>query len=199
MTDADQHISDQARPPIRGGLLYRSFGWLVLWMNNIGTLLILGLMAITNLDVLGRNITSTPLPGVIEMTEIGIVSIVFLQLGHTLRTGRFMRSDGFYNFLIVKVPRIGSILDVIYNLTGACLFAILVSAAFPRFVEAWEGDFYNGNEGSFTIATWPMELTIVIASVVMVIQFLILSGIAMLKILGRINIQTAEFETLEQD
>jgi TRAP-type mannitol/chloroaromatic compound transport system permease small subunit len=199
MTDTVQNGIIQVRPSIQGGLIYRSFGWLVLWMNNIGTLLILGLMGITNLDVLGRNITSTPVPGVIEMTEVGIVSIVFLQLGHTLRTGRFMRSDGFYNFLIIKVPRVGAILDVIYNLTGACLFALIIKAASPRFIEAWDGNFYNGNEGSFTIATWPMELTICIASVVMVLQFFILSGIATLKILGRINIQTAEFETLETE
>jgi TRAP-type C4-dicarboxylate transport system permease small subunit len=52
-------------------------------LNAAGTLLIFAMMALICADVIARNLLSSSLHGVIELTELGIVSIVFFaNRGH---------------------------------------------------------------------------------------------------------------------
>ena len=59
------------------GLFFDNF---VRLLNGIGTLWILGLLILINADVFGRNIFHAPIDGVIEMIEISMIAIVFLQI-----------------------------------------------------------------------------------------------------------------------
>ena len=150
------------------------FAWIVSGLGSLGTVLIICLMVLINMDVLGRNIFGAPVPGVIELTEAAIVMVVFLQIGQTLRYGRFPCSDGFFNWLEKQKPGLATILSVFYNVTGALLFLLIILAMYPHFIDSWNGEYFKGIPGSFTIPIWPINLTILVGSGVMFFQFIIL-------------------------
>jgi TRAP-type mannitol/chloroaromatic compound transport system permease small subunit len=88
MSQPSAHPLDSYGQPLPLGL-DRLFGA----MNALGSLWILVLMALMNLDVAGRNLFNTPVRGVTEMVSLSIVGIVFLQLADTLHSGRFTRAE----------------------------------------------------------------------------------------------------------
>ena len=155
-------------------------------LNSLGTLLIMAMMGLICADVVSRNLLDTSLPGVIELTELGIVSIVFLQIADTYRSGKLMRSDGVIKAIEKKVPRIGMLVNAVFDTTGAILFFYIAKGAQTRFIEAWDGEYYLGNQGSFTAPTWPMEMIVAVGSALLCLLFLasvlrnigLLSGIA---------------------
>lgn len=144
----------------------------VISLNALGTLIIIAMMALICTDVAGRNLLATSLPGVIELTELGIVSIVFLQIADTLRSGKLMRSDALINTIEAMFPRVGLAMNALFNATGATLFYFIANGAFGRFYEAWTGGYYLGNQGSFTAPTWPMELCVALGSGLMCLLFI---------------------------
>lgn len=174
-----------AGPERRGRWRWLSFEGLVSGLNSLGTLWIFALMVIINLDVVGRSVFSAPLPGVPELVKLSIVGIVFLQIGHTLRVGRFVRAD----VLIVRLqrwrPRIGYALESLFHLAGASLFAILFHASRPFFERAWASGEYEGIAGYVTYPVWPIRLIILIGCAAAVIQYLIFVWRSGLVMLGR--------------
>jgi len=148
------------------------FGTLVGLLNAVGTMMIILMMFLITADVIARNFLGAPIPGVVEMTEAGIVMLVYLQVGHTLRVNRFIRSDGLYRLLQQRRPRLALTFGLFFNLTGAILFALICYAVRERVTDAWHGNFYIGIQGSFTFPVWPIELAILIGSGVMILQFL---------------------------
>lgn len=165
-------------------------------MNSLGTLIIIALMVLINLDVFGRNLLRAPVPGVIELAEMGIVAIVFLQLGHTLRVGRFTQSDGFLNILKRRVPKLSAALRLFFNLTGFVLSCLIIRAVSSRVADAWTGDYYKGNLGSFTAPTWPVELAILAGATAIAIQFFAFALINIAMLTGRADPSADEFEPM---
>lgn len=141
-------------------------------LNSLGTLLIMAMMAMVCADVLSRNLLGQSLPGVIELAELSIVSIVYLQIADTYKSGKLLRSDGLITAINARFPRIGFALNAAFDATGVVLFFYIAKAAQTRFQEAWEGGFYLGNQGSFTAPTWPMELIVAVGSALMSAMFL---------------------------
>lgn len=133
-------------------------------LNALGTMIIIALMVLICADVVGRNLLSTSLPGVIELAELSIVSIVFLQIADTLKSGKLMRSDVVIKVIETRLPRLGMFMNAMFDATGAVLFYFIAKGAFGRFFDAWTGGFYLGNQGSFTAPTWPMELCVALGS-----------------------------------
>ncbi|MBM3568309.1 MAG: TRAP transporter small permease [Alphaproteobacteria bacterium] len=152
-----------------------SFGGLLAGLNALGTVLILFLMALINLDVGLRYFFNSPIRGVPELVGLSIVAIVFLQLAHALRLGKFTRSDVLLGPLLRDRPRIGHGLQMLYHLTGAVLLGIMLWALVPLLVEAWVEDLYVGAKGDFTAPEWPVKLVLVVGSAACAIQFLLLA------------------------
>lgn len=140
-------------------------------LNSLGTLFIIAMMTLICADVVSRNLLDTSLPGVIELTELGIVSVVFLQIADTYRSGKLMRSDGVIKAIETKTPRIGMMLNIVFDITGAVLFFYIAKGGQKRFSDAWDGGYYLGNQGSFTAPTWPMELIVAIGSSLLCLLF----------------------------
>ena len=155
-----------------GGAFASGFDRLLSALNGIGTLWILVLLILLNADVAGRNLFFAPIDGVFEIVEITIVAIVFLQLGDATRLGRLTRSDGFFGLILKRRPRIGHIMGAVFDLLGALFMFFILYGSWPNFVEAWEGNYFAGNEGVFTAPTWPVKLIIVIGCVVTLILFI---------------------------
>lgn len=141
-------------------------------LNVIGTLWIFALLVLINADVLGRNLFASPIDGVIEMVEISIVAIVFLQLGDATRVGRLTRSDGFFNLIMRKKPAIGRTLGIVFDGLGALFMFVILYGSLPLFIESWEKNYFTGNEGVFTAPTWPVKLIIVIGCIVTLLLFI---------------------------
>lgn len=147
------------------------FDKVVRGLNGIGTIWILGLLILINADVFGRNLFTAPINGVIEMVEISMVAIVFLQLGDATRVGRLTRSDGLFGLILQRAPRIGHAMGAVFDFLGALFMFFILYGSYPLFVEAWERNYYAGNEGVFTAPTWPMKLILVIGCVVTMLLF----------------------------
>jgi len=145
-------------------------------MNAVGTVWIFALMVLINADVVGREAFATPVRGVTELVSLSIVGIVFLQLAHTLWSGRFTRSDAFLARLARAWPRAAAGLEALYHLTGALLFGLLVWASLPFYRRALRDGEYVGALGDFTAPTWPVRLIIIIGCAATAVSFLVLAG-----------------------
>lgn len=157
-------------PPSSGaGILFEK---LVRLLNGIGTLWILAILILINADVLGRNLFLSPINGVIEIVEISMIAIVFLQLGDATRVGRLTRSDGFYSLIHRKKPAVGQALGAIFDLFGALFMFFILYGTWPALIEAWTLNDYVGNEGVFTAPKWPMIFILILGSAVTLLLFL---------------------------
>jgi TRAP-type C4-dicarboxylate transport system permease small subunit len=144
-------------------------------MNSIGTAWVFILLIIINLDIFSRFLFNSPIRGVPEIVSLSIVALVFMQIAHTLKVGRLTRSETLLNFLKGKFPRVAAVLEGIFHLVGAGLFAVLIQGSYSMFTKAWTIDEYVGAEGDFMAPVWPLKLIILIGSAVAVIQFLLLA------------------------
>ena len=160
-------------------------------LNSLGTLLIIAMMVMICADVLSRNLFGQLLPGVIELAELGIISIVYLQIADTYKSGNLLRSDGIIKAIEKKYPRVGVAINALFDATGSILFLYVANGAKGRFTQAWEGGFYLGNQGSFTAPTWPMELCVALGSALMCLLF-ITNSIRNLSLLLRSEISRTE-------
>ncbi len=163
---------DGGTAPRKRGAVVLAFNTLVSGLNGLGTLWIIALLILINADVFGRNVLAAPIDGVIEIIEITIVAIVFLQIGDATRIGRLTRSDGFFNLVLRRYPRVGHFLGAIFDFLGALFMFFILYGFWPTLVQAWERDEYVGNEGVFTAPTWPVKLIVVIGCVVTMVLFL---------------------------
>lgn len=161
-------------PPSSGaGLVFEKF---VRLLNAIGTLWILALLILINADVFGRNMLHAPINGVIEMIEISMIAIVFLQLGDATRTGRLTRSDGFFGLIKRRAPRTGNAMGAVFDLLGALFMFFILYGTWPSLIEAWTLNDYVGNEGVFTAPKWPMIFILILGSLVTLLLFVKLAA-----------------------
>lgn len=153
------------------------FDWLISGLNSLGTLWIIALMIIINIDVIGRTAFNAPLPGVLEFVRLSIIGIVFLQIGHTIRSGRITRSDALFQRIMKRWQRPAHLLRMFYKLGGTALFAILFYASYPQMIDAWVSGEYVGIQGYVAYPVWPIRLLILVGSVCGATQYLIFAWV----------------------
>ena len=149
--------------------------WVTL-LNSAGGALIFALIVMINVDVFSRFLFNHPIDGVTELVELSIGAIVFLQLGDAVRNGRLTRSDGLYQRLCEKHPKLGHIFGIVFELAGIAFFLTIIAGSVPRFIEAWERNYFAGNQGIFTVPVWPGRLVLVIGAATVVLIFVGLIG-----------------------
>lgn len=139
--------------------------------NAIGTLVVLGLVAVVNYDVIGRETARGPFMGAVELVQFSMVLIVFLQLPDVVRVNRMTRSDGFLSIASKRWPTLARLLGRAINLI-ACVFMILIAVAiWPEFVEMFETRDFFGVPGVFTAPWWPIKLVIFLSAVLCSVLF----------------------------
>lgn len=151
----------------------RVFSGIVGGMNAAGSCWIVVLMLMINAEAIGRSAFNSPIIGVIELIQISIVGIVFMQLADSLRRGVLTRSDGLFNQVMARHPRAGHAMGVFTYLLGAIFMLLIFYGSFPLLIEAWKEDHYIGVEGMFTAPLWPIGTVVNVAVCVTTIQFLI--------------------------
>lgn len=173
---------------------WASFEGLLSGLNSVGTLWIFVLMVIVNADVVGRTAFNSPLPGVPEFMRLSIVGIIFMQLAHTLRSGRITRADGLLNLLQRRWPAAGAALEGLFSLAGAALFAVLFYGSYPFLLRSWRSDEYAGVEGYVTFPIWPVRLIILVGCALACLQFLAFARQQLMVLRGRRATPSAQRE-----
>jgi len=139
--------------------------------NACGTLVVLGLVAVVNYDVIGRETERGPFMGAVELVQFSMVLIVFLQLPDVVRVNRMTRSDGFLAITSKRWPGFSRFLSRCINLV-ACVFMTLIAIAiWPEFVDMWETKDFFGVPGVFTAPWWPIKLVIFLSAVLCSLLF----------------------------
>lgn len=154
----------------------RAFSAVISGMNAAGSCWIVLLMLLINAEAISRSAFNQPIIGVIEMIEISVIGIVFLQLADSLRRGVFIRSDGLFNQVKSRKPGVAHVMAISTYMLGAIFMALILWGCIPYFLSAWTNDWYVGVEGMFTAPKWPIVLIVNIAIFMTMIQFLIMSG-----------------------
>jgi TRAP-type C4-dicarboxylate transport system permease small subunit len=145
-------------------------------MNTVGALVVLGMVVIVNIDVFGRWLADAPLAGTLELTEMGVVAVVYLTIAHAVAGKRLTRSDALLGLLERRGKlRFGTVLRLVFNVAGVAVFALIAWGQVPRLIDAWERGYYKGNVGIFTAPTWPLEAIMLTGAVAAGLHFLILA------------------------
>ena len=145
-------------------------------LNGLGGVWIAALMLLINADVISREALTAPNSRRARTSRALNRRIVFLQLAHTLWSGRITRSDSLLGRLMRAQPAIGHGLDALFHLAGAAVMAVLFWASLPYFRRAFDEGDYVGALGDFTAPTWPVRLIILIGSGATALTFLALTG-----------------------
>lgn len=142
------------------GGLSRVANSLAIAANVAGTLTVLMLVVILNIDVIARGFFNAPLKGTYEIVQLSVVFIVFLQLADVVRVDRLTRSDGFLNLLHNRSPGLTANLRRIINAMSAIFMGLIAYIMFPEFLKMWETQDFFGIPGVFTVPWWPIKLVI---------------------------------------
>ncbi|WP_162630840.1 MULTISPECIES: TRAP transporter small permease subunit [Meridianimarinicoccus] len=144
-------------------------------MNTAGALLVLGMVVIVNIDVFGRWLFNSPLAGTLELTEMGVVAVVYLTIGHAVVGRRLTRSEAALGLLERRGARRTDLtLRMVFNAAGTVVFAIIAWGQVPRLVDAWNNGYFKGNVGIFTAPTWPLEAIMLTGAIAAALHFAVL-------------------------
>ena len=156
--------------------LDRVLGALVISGNSLGSAWIFVMMVMISADIAMRFLFNSPINGTTELVTMSVVAVLYLQLAYTLRSGNMTRSDTVLNRLIANYPRFGHGLSLVFYLAGAALMGAIVKGAWPKWVKAYDLDFYVGVVGVFTFPDWPRLFVVFFGCALTGLQFLILAA-----------------------
>jgi len=155
------------------GGLSRVANSLAIAANVAGTLTVLMLVVILNVDVVARSVFNAPLKGTYELVQLSVVFIVFLQLADVVRVDRLTRSDGFLNLLYHRSPGLTANLRRIINAISAIFMGLIAYIMFPEFLKMWNTQDFFGIPGLFTVPWWPIKLVIASGSALSCLIFIL--------------------------
>jgi len=128
--------------------------------NAVGTLVVLGLVAIVNYDAAARSFFNAPFLGAVEVVQFSMVLIVFLQLPDVCRVDRLTRSDGFLTLMSSRRPLLARGVRRVINGLSMIFMILVAYAIWPEFLKMWETQDFFGVPGVFTAPWWPVKLVI---------------------------------------
>ena len=101
----------------------KKLGSLNTWLAKVGGYVLLGMMLLTTCDVIGRYIFNSPITGAYEITEVMMVTVIFLFIGYTQAERGHISIDLVIRLLPKKVR---TTIDIITHLLS--LFIIILIA-----------------------------------------------------------------------
>ena len=167
--------------------------------NAVGTLTVLVLVIVMNIDVVARGAFYAPFLGVVEIVILSMILIVFLQLPDVVCVDRLTQSDGFIRILKNSRTATAGALSRAIDELACVAMATIAYANYPEVVEAFESyhyfvppefgppktgnlwtDFtqatarchYFGTFGVFTLPWWPAKLVITASTALCAVIFL---------------------------
>ena len=104
-----------------------SFAWAASVAIILATILIC-------VDVLLRNLFSFPINGVSEIVGFGIVSVVFLQIGITIRRNRLISAEIFSTLFQKISPSFSNLLTSLFFVAALVVFILYPSTSGQTFI-----------------------------------------------------------------
>lgn len=144
-------------------------------LNAIGAAWIFALMLLVCAEIASRFFFNTPIRGVAEIAGLSVVAITFLQLPLVVRSRRLARADLLIERVHARFPGAGAVLEGLFALLGAAVFAAIVWASASGFVQAWETGDQFGAQGTFTFPKWPLWLVVLVGGACVLLAFLLQS------------------------
>ena len=141
--------------------------------NALGTLVVLALVVVLNVDVIARGFFSAPIRGTYELVQFSVVLIVFLQLADVVRVDRLTRSDGFLNLIYSRRPGLTGNIRRVINAVSAIFMGLIAYITFPEFLRMWDTQDYFGVPGLFTLPWWPVKLVIAFGTALACVIFVL--------------------------
>ncbi len=130
----------------------------------------LGLAVLIFLDVAGRGVLSSPIPGTKEIIQNSVVAITFLQLPLAIYTGSMLRTSIFADAV---PPSVRKLLRTLTALLGVAFFIGIVLSTWPSFLDAWRIGEYEG-EGALRVPTWPVRGLVLVMSLFGAVAYLMM-------------------------
>ena len=124
------------------------------------------------LDVSLRNLFSFPINGVSEIVGFGIVSVVFLQIGISIRRNRLISAEIFSNIFQKISPNFSHLLNILFFSAALMVFYLISVYFWNDFHKAFVGDEFTGAIGAFQIPTWPFKLVNSIATIIIIFEII---------------------------
>ncbi|CAN0311006.1 unnamed protein product, partial [Discosporangium mesarthrocarpum] len=149
---------------------YDRFSGLTALFNGIGTAWVFLIMLLIIADIVAREAFNAPIRGVAEMVAFSILGAVFLQLAHSLHTGRFTRAEMIIDRLEHNGALAGHLFNTLFSAFGVAVFGVISAGIYVELLNAWP-DLRYGTEGDFVIYVWPLRLTILCGAVLAGIEF----------------------------
>lgn len=128
--------------------------------------LILGLTILV--DVFGRILFLSPLPGTKEILQNSVIAVAFLQIPLAVFSASMLRTTLLSDVMPAFVQRM---LRTIGNALGLLLFGAIAYASLPEAFDAFRLNEYEG-EGSLRIYTWPIRFLIVATAIFSALAYL---------------------------
>ncbi|KMK64551.1 TRAP transporter small permease subunit [Puniceibacterium sp. IMCC21224] len=138
----------------------------------LGSVTILIVMTLVNLDVFGRSLLNKPVTGVNEIVSSAVVAIVYLQIAQSLRSGKLTRSQAFIKGLARLSPLTSRIFDFCIFIVGALFFCVLTVLGARATGQAYEQGKFVGTTGIFELPIWPVYVLMVMGCSLTVMQFI---------------------------
>ncbi|GKX34634.1 MAG: hypothetical protein MnENMB40S_22520 [Rhizobiaceae bacterium MnEN-MB40S] len=165
-------LENGAAPPSAAQRILTTIALVLAILGGLGTVAI---MAMINLDVVGRGAFSTPLPATAEIVSASIVSIVFLQLPYATASGRAVRSDMVIGRIMARSPRAAQMMDAMNHLVGTIMLAVLLRYIWPEIESAIADRETVGLYGVFTLPRWPFVLAVLAGCVMTCVVYAMLT------------------------
>ncbi|MEP5729955.1 MAG: TRAP transporter small permease [Sulfitobacter sp.] len=126
------------------------------------------ILAVTILvDVVGRIVFLSPLPGTKEVLQNSVIAVAFLQIPLAIFSSSMLRTTLISDAL---PPPVQKILRIFGNTLGLLLFGAIAYAALPEAFDALRLGEYEG-EGALRIYTWPIRFLIVATAIFSAIAY----------------------------
>jgi len=159
------------RAPRKPGVLSALFNKGVTELNALGSVWVFFVMILVNCDAFGRTLFNHPIEGVIEIIELSVVGIVFLQIADATRVGRLTRSDGLLNIALARAPRLGRFMGALWEAMSILFMAIVLWGSVILLSGSIRNNEYVGADGVFTFPEWPVKTVIAVGCAATLLQF----------------------------
>lgn len=167
MDDHSANTSDESFVPALSVAPFGAvLGSVAAAMSAVGTAAIGALMILIVADVIGRNFLNVPITGVSEIAARTVVAIVFLQVPAAILQRRLTRADFLVRRIERSSPATVALIETVFCLVGAVVFALILWPSWPKFLESWATGEFFGVQGVWTIPTWPFRGVTVLGAAV---------------------------------
>ncbi|MBT0957232.1 TRAP transporter small permease [Alphaproteobacteria bacterium KMM 3653] len=139
-------------------------------IHVLSSLWILILALVILVDVFGRILFLSPLPGTKEILQSSVIAVAFLQIPLAVFSNSMLRTTLLTDALPATAQRV---LRSAGALLGLLLFGAIAYAAYPEAVEAFQIGEYEG-EGSLRIYTWPVRFLIVVTAAFSAVAYVVM-------------------------